>query len=200
MHISDGVLPIYVSVFGYVVSGIISLLLSIKIKLERIPKIATVTSALFIASLFHLNIGPSSIHLVLGGIGALILGPEVFLAFLVALFFQAVMFSEGGITSLGINVLTIGGGAFLTAIVFKPMLVKINNKFIVNLIYFLAGFLSVLLSAIFTSSVLLLADSSFLTIVKILFVSHLPLAIIEGVITLFVINFIVRVKPELINE
>ena len=135
MHISDGILPVSVSIGTYIAAGGITAFLASKIKTDEIPKIATVTSALFIASLLHIKIGPSSAHPVFGGIGALILGPYVFIAVLVALFFQSIMFSHGGITALGANTLTVGGGALLVSLFLPFFIKKIKKKLTIKIFY-----------------------------------------------------------------
>ena len=76
MHISDGILPVTVTVGSYLTTGGITAFLSTKIKREKIPKIATFTSILFISSLFHLKIGPTSVHPILNGLGAILLAGE----------------------------------------------------------------------------------------------------------------------------
>jgi cobalt/nickel transport system permease protein len=198
LHIADGIIPPLISIGSLATTGGITALLSIKLKKEEIPKLALTTAVLFVSSLFHIPIGPSSIHPVLGGIAALILGPKVFISILVALFFQAVMFSHGGILSIGVNALSIGGGALIVSILSIPITKYLKNDVIKIIYYFLVGFFSIFLSSVFVSLFLLSAGTSFRESIKIIIVSHLILAVIEGILTVIVIQFLNKAKPELL--
>ena len=57
--------------------------------------------------------------LVLGGLLGAVLGYFAFPAILVALFFQAVMFGHGGLTTLGINGVILGLPSLLSAMIFR---------------------------------------------------------------------------------
>ncbi len=60
-------------------------------------------AAFFVASLIHVPIGPSNVHLILNGIVGLLLGWAAFPAILIALVLQAMLFQYGGISTLGVN-------------------------------------------------------------------------------------------------
>ena len=45
-----------------------------KLKEDKIPQAAILSAAFFVASLIHVPIGPSSVHLILNGIVGLMLG------------------------------------------------------------------------------------------------------------------------------
>ena len=71
-------------------------------------QVGILSSAFFMASLIHVPIGPSSVHLLLNGIVGLLLGWGAFPAILVGLALQAMFFQFGGITVLGVNTLNVG--------------------------------------------------------------------------------------------
>jgi cobalt/nickel transport system permease protein len=72
---------------------------------KEVPKVAILSSVFFVASLIHVPLGPSSVHLILNGIMGVLLGWTAFPAILVALALQGVLFQFGGITTLGVNTL-----------------------------------------------------------------------------------------------
>ncbi len=77
-----------------------------KIDYEQMPRVAMLSAAFFVASLVHVPLGGTSVHLVLNGLVGLILGWAAFPAILIALFLQAVFFGFGGVTTLGLNTVT----------------------------------------------------------------------------------------------
>ena len=103
MHISEGVLSAPVLVTGAVLAAAGVAVGLKKMDYEKIPQVAVLSSAFFVASLIHVPIGPSSIHLIINGINGLLLGWLCFPSILVALSLQAILFQFGGITVLGIN-------------------------------------------------------------------------------------------------
>ena len=70
---------------------------------EEIPRIALMTAAFFVASLIHVPIGPTSVHLLLNGLLGVIVGRRAPLAVLLGLTLQAVLFGHGGFTTIGVN-------------------------------------------------------------------------------------------------
>ncbi len=106
MHISEGVLSAPVLITGAALAAAgISVGLK-KMDYEKIPQVAVLSSAFFVASLIHVPIGPSSVHLILNGINGLLLGWLCSPSILVALALQAILFQFGGITILGVNTVT----------------------------------------------------------------------------------------------
>ena len=61
------------------------------------------TAAFFVASLIHVSIGPTSVHLLLNGLLGVIVGRRAPLAVLLGLTLQAVLFGHGGFTTIGVN-------------------------------------------------------------------------------------------------
>lgn len=198
MHIADGILPVATSVGSFVVAGGLTAFLSTKIEKEDIPKISVTTAVLFVSSLFHIKLGPSSVHPLLGGISLLILGPKVFISVLVALFFQEVMFSHGGITALGVNAITMGGSALIVSLISIPILKNLKKPLFLLIYYFLVGFFALFLAGTLTILALLSAGSEVIEIGKALLGAIVPLAVIEGVLTIIVVQFIIKVKPEIL--
>ena len=63
---------------------------------------------------------------------------------------------------------------------------------------FVAGSGAILLSAVFMALSLAFTDSGFLATAKITVLANIPIMVIEGFITMFIVSFIGRVHPELL--
>ena len=75
MHISEGVLRPEILIGGAVLSTALVFYAFKTLKNEEIPKTAVLSALFFLASFIHIPLGPTSVHLVLGGIvGALLTG------------------------------------------------------------------------------------------------------------------------------
>jgi cobalt/nickel transport system permease protein len=198
VHISEGVLSAPVLGMGAALAAAgVSVGLK-KMDPEKIPLVAVLSSAFFVASLIHVPIGPSSVHLVLNGINGLLLGWLCFPSILVALALQAILFQFGGITVLGINTVNMA----LPGVICYYLLSRLVNqeRRLISLgAAFACGFLAVFLSGILVAISLFFTEQSFVSVAKLIVVAHLPVMIIEGIITLFCVAFLKRVKPELLG-
>ena len=167
------------------------------LKGERVVRTAVLSSAFFVASLIHIPFGPTSVHLVLNGLVGILLGWETFCAVFVALMLQAILFQFGGISSLGINTFNMAVPGVIVYYLFSRKIRKCSKG--ATLIGgFLAGFSGVFFGGVFLSLSLYLSGEQFLSTAKLAFVAHLPVMIIEGIITALVLQFICRVKPEML--
>jgi len=198
MHISEGVLsaPVLVTGAAIAVTGI-SVGLK-KMDYEKIPEAAVLSAAFFVASLIHVPLGPSSVHLVLNGINGLLLGWLCFPSILVALALQAILFQFGGITVLGVNTVIMALPGLIVYYLFGS-LIKGKNRLLSLASAFAGGCFSVLLSGILVAGALLSTGESFILAAKLILLAHLPVMIIEGIITLFCVAFLKKVKPEILG-
>lgn len=198
VHISDGILAPEVWVTGFVITlAILAFTLS-KVKIEEIPKLSLVTSALFVASLIHVPIGPTSTHLILAGLAGIILGYGAYPAIFIAILLQALLFQHGGITTIGINTLNIGLPALITAGIFWLGVNKtqVLRKYLV--FGAMSGGLAIILAVMFTSITLILSGEEFLNLIIILIIAHIPVIVIETLMVGSVAEFLSRIKPEML--
>jgi cobalt/nickel transport system permease protein len=214
MHIPDGILPASVCLAGYAIAApfawySLRQINRLKDPTEELPKASLLTAAFFIASSINIPVPPSSVHLVLNGLLGSILGYFAFPAILVGLFFQAIMFGHGGLTTLGVDAVMMGVPALVAYHIFRLRHVfrqKFGEKLATNVFAFLAGALGLGLSAvIFFFLVITNIPSGFdaqteRAAVYGLTLAHLPLMLIEGTFTLLLVAFLQRVKPELIER
>lgn len=198
MHISEGVLAAPVLIGGAIIcaGGVASGLK--KMTQEEIPKVGILTATFFVASLVHVPLGPSSVHLILNGLIGLILGWATFPALLVALFFQAVFFQFGGLTVLGVNTVNMALPGVIVYYLFLPA-ARSDNIALSIIGGFLAGGLAVAMAGILVAISLYLSNQAFLPAAKAVLAAHIPIMIIEGIITVIAISFIKKVRPELLG-
>ena len=212
MHIPDGFIPPYICLTGYGITGGLTWYSLQKINRDRhiqanIPKASLLTAAFFVASLIHIPVPPSSIHLILNGMMGVVLGYYAFPAILIGLFFQAVMFQHGGLSTLGVNAVVIGSPTIAAYYLFQ-----LRNRFgsnqqrITNILSFGAGAGALLISA--TMFVILMvttisADLDGDTERKAIYLSligYVIQAVIEGTFTVMLVAFLIKVKPELLKS
>ena len=198
MHISEGILtaPVLLTGAALTVAGT-SIGLK-KIDYDRIPQVAILSAGFFVASLVHVPIGPSSIHLVLNGLVGIFLGWAAFPAILVGLLLQAILFQYGGFTSLGINTLNMAFPALVCYMLFARG-VKSSNFIVSSVSSFLCGSVAVLLSSLMVAFSLFFTGEHFLTVAKMIVIANLPIMFIEGIVAFFCVRFLKKVKPDILE-
>ena len=114
MHIPDGYLSPATCAATYAVSAAFAAYASKKVAKEldekKIPLIAVASAFSFVIMMFNIPIpGGTTGHAVGGSLIAILLGPwAAMLAVSLALIVQALLFGDGGVTTFGANVLTMG--------------------------------------------------------------------------------------------
>lgn len=198
MHIVDGALATEVVVGGSVLS-VAGLALGLKkLDVERIPAAGVLSATFFIASLIHVPVGPSSVHLILNGMAGLILGWAAFPALFVGLVLQAVFFGFGGVTVLGINALNIALPAIIVYYVCRRGMAQGSTK-VAAIWGAVGGALAIALTTVFVAVSLAMSGDEFLPAAKLVFFAHLPVMAIEGALTAAAVVLAHRVKPELFH-
>jgi len=198
MHISEGILSAPVLIAGAALAGAGVAKGLKEMDYEKIPEVAVLTSAFFVASLIHIPIGPSSVHLVLNGLLGILLGWSAFPAILVGLALQAILFQFGGFTTLGVNTFNMAFPAFVGFWLFR-ILARWNSRFVFIGAGFLCGALGILGGALLVALSLAGTKEAFVPVAKLIVVTHIPVAVVEGVITATAIMFLKKVKPELLT-
>jgi cobalt/nickel transport system permease protein len=198
MHISEGVIAAPVLVAGAAVAVAGCAVGLKKMDLQNTPKVAVMSSVFFVASLIHVPVGPTSVHLVLNGLIGLLLGWMSFPALLVALLLQAILFQFGGITTLGVNTVAMALPAVVCYLLYAR-LVRGNNKAVAAIASFLTGVTGVLLGGIIVALFLISTGEQFVAVAKLFVIVHFPVMLIEGVLTVFIVMFIRRIKPEVLE-
>lgn len=212
MHISEGFLPPSWSIFYFILSAPFFILgmrdirratlknKDIKMLLGLVAAYSFVLSAMKIPS-----VTGSCSHPTGTGFGAIIFGPFVMAVIgLLVLIFQAIFLAHGGITTLGANTFSMGiAGPIVSYTIYR--LFKNKNK---KVAVFLAASIGDLATYFITSVQLALSFPasdggvfiSFIKFVSIFAVTQLPLAIVEGIVTVMIFEFIEKhSKSELLS-
>lgn len=198
MHISEGVLspPVLLVGAGLAVAGTAFGLK--KMDSESVPRVAILSAAFFVASLIHVPVGPSSAHLILNGLLGLLLGPVAVPAILVALLLQALLFQFGGLTVLGVNTVIMAFPAIICYYLYRPL---IRHKGALAPVgAFACGATGPFLGAVLVGVALTTTGKAFLPVAQLVVLVHIPIMIIEGLVTVFVFYFLQRVKPEVLES
>jgi len=198
MHISEGVLSPPVLVAGAVLTAAGVAIGLKKMDNEKIPQVAVLTAAFFVASLIRVPVGPSSVHLILNGLLGLVLGWTAFPAILVGLALQAILFQFGGLTTLGVNTFIMAMPAIVCYYLFARSITS-KHAGVATALAFGCGFFAVLFSSLLLAMCLIFTGESFIQAAKILVLAHLPVMFLEGLIVAFCLAFLMKVKPELLG-
>lgn len=199
MHISEGILATPVLVGGAALTAAGLGVALKKLNNEDIPRVGVLSAGFFVAGLIHVPIGVASVHLVLNGLIGIILGWLSFPAIFVGLLLQSIMFQYGGITALGVNTFNMAVPALLSYFLFGRLATKTLKSYVSSVSAFLAGSLAIFLSGIFVGFSLYLTGEAFLPAAKLLVAGHIPIMLIEGIITAACVTFLKKVKPELLS-
>jgi cobalt/nickel transport system permease protein len=198
VHISEGILGVPVLAAG---TGLAILGTAIGLKkmdYERLPQVAVLSSAFFVASFIHVPLGPAAVHLVLNGLCGLLLGWLAFPAILVGLALQALLFQFGGLTTLGVNTFNLAFPGVLVAYTCGRG-IRSPSRVVRGLAEFTAGAGAILLSGLLVAFSLVATGESFNAAARLIVAAHVPVMVIEGILTVFVVEFVKRVRPEMLG-
>ncbi|MEY8881326.1 cobalt transporter CbiM [Donghicola sp. XS_ASV15] len=198
MHIVDGALSNSVVIAGTVLAvGGVAMGLK-RLSLERIPATGILSASFFVASLIHVPIGPSSVHLILNGLAGLILGWAAFPALFVGLLLQTVFFGFGGLTVLGVNALNIAGPAVLTWLLFGK-LVERSSPTTGAIWAGVGGAFAIAATTCLVAFSLMLTGDAFIPAAKLVFFAHIPVMVIEALLTGTAVYLVRKVRPDLFS-
>ncbi len=194
MHIAEGVLSAPVLLVGAVVAAGLTGVGVKKTDQDRIPVVAVMAAAFFIASLVHIPLGPASVHLILNGLMGALLGWACVPALLVGLGLQAVLFQFGGLTVLGVNTVIMAAPALSLGLVLRPV---IQGRGVVAVAAsFCVGMGGVIGAGCVAALALYASGEEFLSAAQLLLAAHLPVALLEGGVTAIVVGSLKRIRPE----
>lgn len=210
MHIMEGYLSPQWALFWTIVAlpftikGMINIRHIVKEDPKKKMLLALVGAFAFVLSALKLpSVTGSSSHLTGVGLGAILFGPSVMsLLGLLVLLFQALLLAHGGITTLGANSFSMAiVGPIVAYFLFKTMRKRNIKK---DYCVFAAATLGDLATYMVTATQLALAYpdpnlgilASLGKFMSIFAITQIPLAIVEGLITVMVYNFIREYQKE----
>lgn len=201
MHIMEGYLPVKYSIswaiitLPFLVAGFLAIKKSLQKDRRSLTILAMAGAFIFVISSLKIpSVTGSCSHMTGTGLGAILFGPfAVSILGIIVLLFQAILLAHGGLTTLGANTFSMAiAGPILSFAIYKLCIkLKVNRKVGI----FLAASLGDLFTYCITSLQLAMAYPSAdggvaASAVKFLGVfapTQLPLAIIEGILTVIVI-------------
>jgi len=200
VHISDGVLDPWLLKSGWAITAVILAYTLSKMEIEDVPKLSVITAAVFVASLIHISVGPTSVHFILNGFAGVMLGILAFPCIFVAIVFQYVLFQHGGFTTIGINTVNMGVPALIAYLIFKTgtkLDIRPETKNNASLFGAIAGGVAVVLALLFLAAELITTGEEFYETTVLVVSAHIPIIIIEAIFTGVLVGFIATVKPEM---
>ena len=201
MHLSEGVLHTPVLLAG-VALAVVGVAVGLRrLESERLPLTALFAAAFFVAGTIHVPVGIGSVHLILNGMAGLFLGWAVFPAFLIALLLQVLFFSFGGFAVLGVNLCVMALPAVAAHYVLRGYL-KPDMRATAKLLTGLgAGIIGVGGAGVLASLVLALdGGKHYQDLIALLLLSHLPVFILDGIISYGVISLLSKMYPSALQS
>ncbi|WP_251860120.1 energy-coupling factor ABC transporter permease [Clostridium sp. Marseille-Q2269] len=208
MHIAEGFLPpkwaalYFVLSAPFIIIGVRQVRKKTKKNKDLKMLLAVVAAYAFILSAMKIpSVTGSCSHPTGTGLGAMIFGPFVAsVVSVIVLLFQAILLAHGGITTLGANTFSMGiVGPIVSYLIYRGL--KNKNR---KLAIFLAASLGDLATYTVTSMQLALSFpakvggvmASFTKFATIFSITQIPLAIVEGLITIMIFEFIMKYSRE----
>lgn len=197
MHLSEGVLSAPVLAGGAAVAFCATGLALRRLLWDQIMTVGVLSAAFFTASLIHIPLPPSSVHLILNGLMGAVLGTAAIPAITVALFLQALLFQFGGLAVLGVNICVMALPTLVCDYVFRPMLMRPEKR---ALAAFACGSLTPLMSACLFALVLSLNGIDFQTLALAVLLAHIPVCLVEGAVTVAAVKVLFKTSPEIFSS
>jgi cobalt/nickel transport system permease protein len=205
MHIPDAFIPIPQGIVYWIIA-LVFVALALRwakneMSEEKIPIVAVLAAGIFALQSFNLPVSMgTSGHLVGGALAAIVLGSPFAAVFILALVLivQGVLFGDGGITTMGANIINMGViGGFVGFYSFKGLMGMTRSM---PVSAFLAAWLACLIPALAAAGEMFMAGTFPLEAGLVAMgIYHAIIGVVEGIVTIGVIYLIVNVRPDLVD-
>ena len=205
MHIPDAFIPIWQGGIYWIIA-LVFVALALRwakneMNEEKLPLVAVLAAAVFALQSFNLPVSMgTSGHLVGGALVAIVLGSPFAAVFILTmvLIVQGVLFGDGGITTMGANIINMGViGGFVGFYSFKGIM-GITKSMPVSA--FIAAWLACLIPALACAVEMYFAGTFPLREGLIAMgLYHAAIGVIEGIVTVAAIYLITSARPDLVD-
>lgn len=205
MHIPDAFIPIWQGAIYWIIA-LVFVALALKwakneMNEEKLPLVAVLAAGIFALQSFNLPVSMgTSGHLVGGALAAIILGSPFAAVFILTLVLivQGVLFGDGGITTMGANIINMGViGGFVGFYSYKGIMSMTKSMPVAG---FSAAWLACFIPALACAIEMSIAGTFPLTEGLIAMgIYHAIIGIIEGFVTVAAIYLITSVRPDLVD-
>ena len=205
MHIPDAFIPIPQGIVYWIIA-LVFVVLALKwakneMNEEKLPLVAVLAAGIFALQSFNLPVSMgTSGHLVGGALAAIVLGSPFAAIFILTmvLIVQGVLFGDGGITTMGANIINMGViGGFVGFYTFKGLMGMTKNMPIAG---FAAAWLACLIPSLACAVEMFIAGTFPLREGLIAMgLYHAIIGVIEGIVTVAAIYLITTVRPDLVD-
>lgn len=208
LHIPDAFVSAPVAAVGFALSGIaiaVAVRMTNRNLAERmVPLMGIMAAFIFAAQMMNFPVaGGTSGHLLGGALAAILLGPWAAIIVMTAVVgLQALLFQDGGLAALGVNVLNMGVITALGGYVIYRVVVQFARlgDWVRLAGAFAAAWATVMLAALATVFQLVLSDTSPLEVaLPAMMGVHALIGIGEGLITLAAVAFVWTTRRDLLQ-
>lgn len=166
---------------------------------ETVPRMGMLGAFIFAAQLVNVPVGAgTSGHLLGGVLVASLVGPEAATLVMASVFvIQCLLFQDGGLLALGANLVNMGLSGTIGGYLLLRVLVRLLPR---DIAVFAAAWFTVVGSSALVSVELAASGTVPLAASLVAMVGvHAVIGLVEGAITLAVVRFLDRVRPELLD-
>jgi cobalt/nickel transport system permease protein len=205
MHIPDSFIPLTQALVYWAIA-LVFIALSLRwardeMNEEKIPLVAVLAAGIFALQSFNLPVGMgTSGHLVGGALAAIVLGSPFAAVFILTLVLivQGVLFGDGGITTMGVNILNMGViGGFVGFYTFWGLMAATKS---LSVSAFTAAWLACVVPALAGAVEMAFAGTFPLRAGLIAMgLYHAIIGIIEGFVTVVAIRLIMTARPDIVK-
>ncbi len=207
MHAPDGFFSVPLSIIGWIIM-IVMIGLAVRntrqqLGERQIPLMGVLAAAIFAGQMLNFTVpGGTSGHLLGGALAAIVLGPWAAVLVMTAVVsIQALLFQDGGLLVLGLNTLNMGVVTAFVGYFVYHIGQRIRADHAGKLISaFAAGWLSVVITAVFASVELALSGTSALGVaLPAMLGVHIMIGVGEGLLTAAALGFILVARADLVG-
>lgn len=209
MHIQNGIVNLPVSALAGAIAAALLVVCVTKARQgldDRLAPMAGLVAAfIFAVQMLNFPVLPGvSGHLLGGALAAILVGPWVgALCVALVLVVQALLFADGGLTALGLNIVNMGLIGTFAAYGLSVVLLKVLPR--TNLGVMITGFVTALVSVVIASQGFVLeyalggtTDLSLVGIASTMAGFHVLIGIGEGLIAAVTVGTVAKVRPDLV--